>query len=326
MPVRNAEPFLSECVDSILNQKHKSWELIAVEDHSVDNSYSVLKDYEAKDNRIRVIKNSGKGIIAALRTAFKISTGSFITRMDADDIMAENKLSHMSAQLNGAGPGHIALGLVAYFSETSLGEGYKRYANWLNQLTVRGDNFSEVYKECVIPSPCWMLYKEDLSSCGAFNSERYPEDYELCFRMYGSGLKCLPSNKVLHNWRDHPSRTSRTDEHYSDNRFLDLKFHYFDRLEYDDRREYVIWGSGNKGKVAARHFIENQHNFHWVTDNQKKIGHRIYDVLIESPGLIKDLSSPKVLLFVANPIQQDKIIQKLNNLGMRVGNEIFLFC
>ena len=191
MPVKNAEPFLNDCIESILSQTDENWELLAVDDGSSDNSYQTLKSYADKDSRIQALRNSGSGIISALRLAYENSSGNLITRMDADDKMDSQKLEILKRNLNSSGKGHIAIGLVKYFSETTLGDGYLKYESWLNDLTSVGANYSDIYKECVIPSPCWMVFKEDLDICEVFSSGTYPEDYDLCFRFYKGNLKVM---------------------------------------------------------------------------------------------------------------------------------------
>jgi len=156
MPFKNTAEFLPECLDSILAQTYPHWELLAVDDCSADQSRSVLARYARNDARITVLGNEGSGIIRALRTAFSASHGALITRMDSDDIMIETKLEKMAASLFQAGPRHIALGQVRYFSQTGISNGYARYEKWINGLTAKGNNYSEIYKECVIPSPSWM--------------------------------------------------------------------------------------------------------------------------------------------------------------------------
>ena len=59
MPVKNTALFLNECLDSIVNQNELNFELIAIDDHSTDESYSILNNYSNKDSRIKVFKNSG---------------------------------------------------------------------------------------------------------------------------------------------------------------------------------------------------------------------------------------------------------------------------
>ncbi|RMF25197.1 MAG: glycosyltransferase, partial [Bacteroidetes bacterium] len=172
------------------------------------------------DNRIKVLQNEQKGIAPALRLAFEHSRGSLITRMDADDLMLPAKLETLAGLLEATGPGHVATGGVSYFAEgKKLGAGYRQYAEWLNGLAAIGLHFREIYRECVIPSPCWMAQREDLVRIGAFTEDTYPEDYDLCFRMYHGGLKVVSVPEPLHQWRDHPRRTSRNSEVYRDNRF-----------------------------------------------------------------------------------------------------------
>ena len=146
MPVKNTSLYLAECLDSILGQTATHWELLAVDDGSSDDSWKILKNYAQKDARIKVFKNEGKGIIHALRMAYQYSNGTMLTRMDSDDRMSLDKLALMSETLMNCGEGHLVVGLVEYFSDNELGEGYSRYATWLNELSKTGTHFKEIYK------------------------------------------------------------------------------------------------------------------------------------------------------------------------------------
>ncbi|MCB0382128.1 MAG: glycosyltransferase family 2 protein, partial [Psychroserpens sp.] len=94
-PFKNTSLFLKECLESICNQTYTHWELLIVDDHSADDSYQIVDDFAKKDSRITLFKNTGSGIIHALRLAFEKSSGSYITRMDSDDIMHPEKLQIM---------------------------------------------------------------------------------------------------------------------------------------------------------------------------------------------------------------------------------------
>ncbi|MDO1500653.1 glycosyltransferase family 2 protein [Winogradskyella maritima] len=325
-PFKNSENYLAECLDSILNQTYQNWELLIVDDHSTDNSYDLVKSYAEKDTRIKLFKNEGSGIIEALRLAFSQSCGSFITRMDSDDIMSENKLEVMVNQLEAHGKNHVALGLVKYFSETGISDGYAKYEAWLNRLTKTGSNYSEIYKECVIASPCWMLYRKDLIACGAFEPNDYPEDYDLTFRFYEAGYTCIPSNELLHYWRDYSKRTSRTHEHYAQNYFLDIKLKYFLKLDYDANRPLTIWGAGYKGKTIAKALAENNILFHWICDNPKKIGKDIYGQLLQPFKVLKTIENPQTIVTVANADEQKAIVEYFKSLEMQPMMDYFFFC
>ncbi|MDX1332242.1 MAG: glycosyltransferase, partial [Robiginitalea sp.] len=315
MPFKNTAEFLPQCLESVCQQDYEHWELIAVDDHSSDPGRDLIQQWAAKDSRIRVLPNRGAGIIPALRTALSHSRGELVSRMDSDDKMAQGRLRDMAGQLQQHGKGHIALGLVRYFSHRGISDGYARYERWLNGLTRRGLNFEELYKECVIPSPCWMVFREDLETCGAFRPNRYPEDYDLCFRFYEAGLKCLPSSRILHYWRDYDHRTSRTSDHYAQNYFLDIKLHYFLKLDRDPDRPLVVWGAGNKGKTIAKKLKAGGHLFRWLCDNPRKIGKKIYGIPMEHYSALRDLPKAQSIITVANEAAQDAIRAYLTGRG-----------
>ncbi|MEM9848109.1 MAG: glycosyltransferase family 2 protein [Bacteroidota bacterium] len=325
MPAKNASNYLTTCLDSIVQQGERHWELLAVDDASTDETWNILQAYAAKDERIRLFRNTEKGIIPALRLAFQNSKGTYITRMDADDKMAKDKLKSLKAALQQKGKGYLATGMVEYFSDDTLGQGYQKYAAWLNELCVHNEHFNEVYKECVIPSPCWMLARTDFIQCGAFSSNRYPEDYDLCFRFYAAQLKPLGVPKILHHWRDHPNRTSRNDERYADNRFLDLKLHYFCQLDHDSSKQLVLWGAGKKGKTIAQHLGKQQIDFRWVCNQSSKWGHRIQGILMEDYTVLQQIQQVQIIIAVANSTAQKEI--KTFLLDCEIGAaDFFFFC
>lgn len=326
IPFKNTEEFLPECLQSILDQEYQNWEVLAVDDHSSDKSNEIVHSYAHSDDRINVFHNQGNGIIEALKTAYSKSRGQLITRMDSDDIMVANKLEIMATSLVKHGENHLAVGQVHYFSDRGISNGYERYEKWLNRLTENGSNYSEIYKECVIPSPCWMIHREDLDSCGAFEPDRYPEDYDLTFRFYEKGLHIIPCNQVLHLWRDYDTRTSRTSEHYAQNYFLNIKLHYFLKLNYDNDSPLTVWGAGNKGKEIAKGLLERNIDFYWLCDNPKKIGKSIYGKEMFHFSKLKELNGSKSIITVANEEAQTMIRSYLSELERLNMKDFFFFC
>jgi glycosyltransferase involved in cell wall biosynthesis len=325
LPVYNALPYLEACLNSILAQTETDWELLAVDDFSTDGSREVLAAHAKKEERIQVFSNPTKGIIPALRLAFAKSRGNYITRMDADDLMATPKLSRMREALTNKGEGHLVTTFVEYFSENGIGNGYRSYADWLNTLSAASSNFKEIYKECVIPSPSWMLYREDLVRCGAFQADRYPEDYDLCFRCYKNKLKVVGIPEVLHFWRDHPTRSSRTSPDYADNRFLRLKVDYFCELDYRANRNLVLWGASKKGNKIARLLVEKNISFRWLCNRPSQWGHRASGVLREDQEQLKTIPTPQVIVAIAAPNDQQIIREQLKQLRIKE-EHIFFFC
>ncbi|HZW63895.1 MAG TPA: glycosyltransferase family 2 protein [Flavobacteriaceae bacterium] len=325
-PFKDTASYLPQCIESIQSQDYENWELIIVDDHSVDTGYAIVRQYAHKDDRIKLYTNPGNGIIEALRFAFSKSEGAYITRMDSDDVMPYHKLTEMKTQLDQHGKKHVALGLVKYFGDEGISDGYYKYEQWLNRLTQSGANYTEIYKECVIPSPCWMVHREDLIACEAFEPNRYPEDYDLAFRFYKYQYTCIPSNTVLHYWRDYSNRTSRTHEHYAQNYFLAIKTHYFLQLDYRPERPLTLWGAGFKGKEVAKLLLQHKVPFYWICNNPKKIGKKIYKQRLLPVTFLNTLEQPQSIITVANSTSQKRIKTHLKNAGMQSAKDYFFFC
>lgn len=85
LPVYNAEKTITAAVKSIIHQSYQNFELIIIDDGSVDNTQLELKKFSS-DERIHIYATENKGIVAALNYALDLSRGEFIARMDADDI------------------------------------------------------------------------------------------------------------------------------------------------------------------------------------------------------------------------------------------------
>lgn len=326
IPAKNAGKYLHDCLNSIIEQTETDWECVVVNDNSTDDTLAIFEEFAVKDERFTVLSNPKSGVITALRLAFAKCSGELIHRMDADDIMPKHKLATLKQLLVENGKGHVATGKVKYFSETTLGDGYKKYEAWLNRLTETGSNFSELYRECVIASPCWMVFRSDFEKCGGFDSDIYPEDYDLVFRFYEIGLKCLPCDEVLHLWRDYSVRASRTSDLYADNRFLDIKCFYFLKLNFDENRSLVVWGAGRKGKAIARYLIDKNVSFHWLCNNPKKIGKDIYGVLMQPENYLEMLDNPQVIVAVANHEEQAELKKYFHEKGMETMKDYFFFC
>ena len=99
IPYKNPLPYFEDCLKSIVNQSYKKLQIILVNDHSTDDSEKLAIQFLKADSRIELVNNKGKGIIDALNTGSEIAVGKYITRMDADDIMSENKIKILRSLL-----------------------------------------------------------------------------------------------------------------------------------------------------------------------------------------------------------------------------------
>lgn len=89
MPVYNAEHYLNDSIESVLNQTLSEFEFIIIDDGSTDNSKQIIQSYN--DERIKLVENK-HDFIGSLNKGIKLSKAPFIARMDADDIMMKDRL------------------------------------------------------------------------------------------------------------------------------------------------------------------------------------------------------------------------------------------
>lgn len=89
MPVYNCENFLKEAIDSVLNQSFTDFEFLIIDDGSTDRTLSIIESY--KDERIVLIRNE-HNFIGSLNCGLARARGKYIARMDADDIMHQDRL------------------------------------------------------------------------------------------------------------------------------------------------------------------------------------------------------------------------------------------
>ena len=123
MGVYNGVNTLEEAIESIINQTYSNWELVVCDDQSTDESLNILKKYALKDNRIKVITNpQNSGLAASLNQCLKYVSGTYIARMDADDLSVPERLEKQVRFLEE----HPEINLVGTemqeFSEKGYGE------------------------------------------------------------------------------------------------------------------------------------------------------------------------------------------------------------
>lgn len=106
VPVYKVENYIHRCVDSILNQTFRDFELILVDDGSPDDCGAICDDYAAKDSRVRVIHQENRGAAAARNAGLDAAIGDYVAFCDSDDLVAEKWLEHFA---EGAAPDTLCI-------------------------------------------------------------------------------------------------------------------------------------------------------------------------------------------------------------------------
>ena len=101
IPCCDVEPYVRECLDSVLNQSFQSWECLIGVETSKDNTERVVREYEAKDSRFRVFTGARSGSCSASRnTGTDMAAGEYVIFLDGDDTIAEGSLKRIADKIN----------------------------------------------------------------------------------------------------------------------------------------------------------------------------------------------------------------------------------
>lgn len=93
VPVYNAKKTLKRCINSIINQSYKDWELLLVDDGSTDDSSIICDEYAQQDRRIRVFHKQNGGVSSARNVGLDNAIGEWVTFIDSDDWIEKRMLN-----------------------------------------------------------------------------------------------------------------------------------------------------------------------------------------------------------------------------------------
>lgn len=101
VPVYNAEKYLGQCMDSLLNQTYRNIELLCVDDGSTDGSPDILKGYAGRDPRVRIFtkRNEGRGAASARNLGLENATGDYVQFLDSDDFFEPDMIEALVGRI-----------------------------------------------------------------------------------------------------------------------------------------------------------------------------------------------------------------------------------
>jgi glycosyltransferase involved in cell wall biosynthesis len=279
LPVRDAGPFLEACLDSLAAQTLADHEVVAVDDGSEDGSGVTLRERARSDARLRVLRASPRGLVAALSLALGEARAPIVARMDADDVAHPERLALQAARLESDAAVDV-LGCRVELRPApggGLAGGMSAHVEWLNSLLDHEAMARDRFVESPIVHPSVAMRTATLRRLGGWRDFDGPEDYELWLRAFEAGLRFAKLEQTLLEWRDTPGRLTRTGPRYAPARFLALKLAALRRGPLAGLRAAVIWGAGPIGKSWARALLASGHPVAAFAEvDPRKIGGRVH--------------------------------------------------
>jgi len=204
MSAYNAEKYISESIESILNQTFNDFEFIIINDGSTDNTEKIIKSYN--DKRIKYISQENIGVSKSLNRGLKIATGKYIAKLDADDVSYPERLEEQFKFMEN-NPTYVVCGCYADVIDES-----GNYIYVYNNIPSYDEDIRKTmnYKNCFIHSSTFYRREIALSIGGYYEPIRqYFEDYMFFYQILKEG-KGYNIKKPLIKYRIAPdSITSR---------------------------------------------------------------------------------------------------------------------
>ena len=199
IPLYNVEKYIKRCIDSVIGQTYSDFELILVDDGSVDGSGDICDLYKEKDSRIKVIHKENEGVSVARNTGLKNATGEYICFIDADDYVSSVYLEKLCGALE-SGDYDMAMcdfdnftGDV-YHGEKEPASEYKDEYLTIEELLkkihiTQGELYVVVWGK---------IFKRNIVENIEFPAGRICEDLAVLYRYYDKVKKAVRINSVLY--------------------------------------------------------------------------------------------------------------------------------
>lgn len=218
--VYNAQNTIKKCIDSILSQTVKDWELLLIDDGSTDDSSKICDEYASRDNRIKVIHKKNEGVAATRQCGIDIAQGEYMIHVDPDDWIENNTLELM---YNSSKSTNSLIAICDYSLIDNSGVTY------IDQKPERLDSLSMmdgIFSGRLLGGVCNKLIHRDLYKTGGGNFQpdiNYCEDVLFLSKICnGPAFPVSHVNKALYNY-DKSGGTSITSSKFTKEKYYSYR-------------------------------------------------------------------------------------------------------
>jgi glycosyltransferase involved in cell wall biosynthesis len=166
VPCYNAGPWLAETLESALAQTWPEKEIIVINDGSRDDSLDIARRFEPRG--VTVVDQPNRGASAARNHGLRLARGDFVQFLDADDLLAPEKIERQMHLLQSRGGSHLASGAWARFDSDPANAFFAPFTNWRD---LGGVEFLQLHYEesCMMHPAAWLASRTLLDRAGPWN-------------------------------------------------------------------------------------------------------------------------------------------------------------
>lgn len=201
VPVYNVEKYLDKCVQSILAQTYKDFELILVDDGSPDNCPQMCDQFAKNDSRIRVLHKKNGGLSDARNAGTAIASGEFVTYVDSDDYVADDYLEKLHSLLEKYDADIAVTGVERYYGSKPNCKNEKE-----NEYCYSGVEALEkmLYQDTLDSSACAILLPKVMALNNLFPIGKYHEDEFTTYKYYSEARKVAVTTRKQYFYFQRP--------------------------------------------------------------------------------------------------------------------------
>lgn len=197
MGAYNEQKTIEYCIESILAQTYSNWEFIICDDCSTDETFSILKKYEEKDARFKILHNEKNSRLAAsLNHCLSVAKGKYVARMDADDVSLPERLAKQVEYLET----HSNVDVVGC-ARIIFDENGERGIRSGKEVPAKED----LLTDSPFAHPTIMMKKSVYDALGGYTVSEQTmraEDLDLWFRFFAAGYVGYNMPDVLYRYRE----------------------------------------------------------------------------------------------------------------------------
>lgn len=346
LPTYNGEKYIRESIESVCNQTFLDWELIIVNDCSVDNTLQIINEYAQKDSRIRVISNEvNQKLPQSLNIGFREAKGKYLTWTSDDNIYLPEAIGRMSEYLDREKDCYMVCAAMNWID--SCGQFLHKHVEYKDE--------DLYFYDCV--GACFMYRKEVLDEVGEYDTELFlVEDYDYWLRILLRYGHIGYIKDVLYLYRTHNESLSvRTYEIMK--RFMDLRQKYISPIilalmdqksrlceiyytfkeygvkndavnqllktyvseldmdsENDLEKKVIIYGAGAYGNKAYQSFADRV--VYYADQNEEKVGTYLNNVEVISLDKMSKIGSDYQIVIAASAEKIYDFFRTLRKYGI----------
>jgi len=238
IPVYNAEEHIRRCIESVLLQKIENYEILIINDGSIDKSEEIIKEYVNKYDKVKYYSKENSGVADTRNFGIKEATGKYILFLDGDDYIDKNLLADLQKYID------EDIDLIKFkLKKVDLkGNEIEKIDGPIFNKISGEDGFNKLYAtDVLLDSPCLYLIKKELFIKNNlwFKINTYHEDFGLIPLIILKAKKMVSINKYYYNYVQCDNSIVRNNDYSKTlKRVYDTLIHYDNMLDYLENNDF----------------------------------------------------------------------------------------